>query len=377
MADKTIKERVEAFAVGVEDLRKREVRSLNKAEMDLCPLCGNADVPDQCTCLVKSFTPKMPAMVKPPKTPGMQPATPAVPVPGSHGKPAGMAKDEMCKSCGKAGDLCKCMGSMKKDEMPGAAKPTAAPAKPTLPGKKIGTPVASPYTQHAKRAKDLSGAIMGIHRDATAVEHQAAADAHSIAAKHAGDAKTQNMHLQASRTHQAWAAHKTVPAAVTPVPTMKSEDLVKAGLQSTVPGLSPAAGLRGTPVATLRANVKAKQAMPLADLQSVANPTAPHQSPGLPGMTPKLPSMEGFKSDVQQAPAALPSMSGFKSDATSPTAMPGGTLVNPKSAAGVRGTPVAALRARAQRGTPSTQIQAPSAAGVRGTPAGDIKKPIV
>lgn len=343
---KALKEKVEAYAVGVEDLRKREVGVVTKQDFSLCPLCGNADLPGSCICLAKGL-PTMPGPIKPPKTPGMQPVTPATPVPGSHGKPAGMVKDEMCATCKKPGALCKCM---QKDELPGAAPAAVVPAKPTLPGKKPAV-VASPYPQHAKRAQDLSGAIMGIHRDATASEHQSAADAHSLAAKHTKDPKQQQMHVDAARTHQQWATHKTSPKSmgIQPQPTMKSEGLAKNGLQPVTPAPAP----MGAPgkVEQIRSNARNRQAMPLADLKSVANPTAPHQAPGLPGMTPALPSMEGFKSV-----------------ATNPTAMPGGTLTNPpQSAAGVRGTPVAALRARAQRGTPSNQIlQHKSAAGIRG-----------
>lgn len=92
---KGLKERLDAHASKLELLRARELRkSAGRplAKSDLCPLCGNLDTPATCTCLRKTETKKD-------EVAGYG---------GDASSGDSMAMSEMCKSCGKAGDLCKC-----------------------------------------------------------------------------------------------------------------------------------------------------------------------------------------------------------------------------------------------------------------------------
>ncbi len=76
-----VKAKVDAFAAEVKTMRTRELRkSQNLAKnTDLCPLCGNADLPDSCVCLGKTAGAPM-AMAEgipsAPKAPGAKGSAP-------------------------------------------------------------------------------------------------------------------------------------------------------------------------------------------------------------------------------------------------------------------------------------------------------------
>lgn len=118
---KSLKTKIDAFEIEVKELRKREIRRAQKLQKstDLCPLCGNADLPGTCTCLRKNAVMGYGTGAgSVPKTPGMQAATPGMPKPGSP--TMGKADDglEMCKGCGKPHPMGKCMGVGKAEKKP-------------------------------------------------------------------------------------------------------------------------------------------------------------------------------------------------------------------------------------------------------------------
>lgn len=100
----SLKKKVEEHAEELRKLRARELKKNMPPAADLCPMCGNPDVPGQCTCLQPQ-----PGLAKnaimgygPKAGGGAGGAMPKAPSPTPPPAP-GMVKEEMCK----AGDACK------------------------------------------------------------------------------------------------------------------------------------------------------------------------------------------------------------------------------------------------------------------------------
>lgn len=149
----TIRDTIESYENDVRALRTRELKLHKReglAKSDLCPICGNEDVPGSCTCIGMHKD----EMADPGDSGGLAmgegksaagirgtPAyninnsianlkTPKAAAPPVAMKPA-LGKGELCEKCGKEGDLCKCMA---KDEIPSAPAAPRAPKTPIRMG---------------------------------------------------------------------------------------------------------------------------------------------------------------------------------------------------------------------------------------------------
>lgn len=328
---KAINEKVTAYAADFEKLRKRELRQANKrlkknTDAGMCPTCGNVDAPGSCTCLRKNSG-------SVPKTPGLQPVGP-----GSDP----MAK---CGGCGKPHPIGKCMG--KSDDLWDPSKEDDGKVRGSVLARQNTTPKAAAPKKSAKDIRGVSPEQMK------------------------GPIKPFGKEEKAAGAKLPPKSPKVAEASEGSGGEVKDgKKLEKAAMPPPIPkaAMKPTSKLRGTPAASVKASVAAKQTVPLGHLkallagQPARKPMAP---PGMPGLTaPKT-------APPTSVATANKELGGFQSIASSPTAMPGGKLVGGKSASTVRGTPgsvlkhmVAAKDAAMQADDATTLAEDKKAAGV-------------
>lgn len=261
---RAIRERVDAYKTVFEKLRKRELsareKKLQKSNLSLCPTCGNQDSPDTCICLGDLRKNALMGYPAPPKTPGMQPPTPKTPVPGSHGAPAGMAKDELCKDCGKAGALCKCMGKtadLWSPESDTAGKVRGSVLDRTAGAKKDPVPAGG-------QKKRSASEIRGVNFDTGQLGKEEKAPGAKLPPEKGGK-KAEASKGSGGQVKKG----KKLSKAVAPAP-------VSAPPKWTRPAVAGQAGIAAP----------AKKPVPLGDLQTLSQGSPKPAAAGLPGMTP-------------------------------------------------------------------------------------------
>ena len=285
----------------------------------------------------------------PPKTPGLQAPTKANPVFGSHGKPAGMAKGELCKTCSKPADLCKCMA---KAAMTGVTpSPSAVATNPSKPRS-----AAHIRGVDSESVKSPKGGVKG------QIHQYISQRAGLTAPTYAGKSELEKADLQSA------------PAKVTPAAGSRSAAHVRGATPKMDTAPAAAAGKKTIPLSDLAGMVqRSKRKLPAPSLpgmtpgpagslspesaQSISEAKALQaeaaKRPGGPAaqaLRTKLATVAAQKTVPVAAPApagtpvaqANQEIGGFKSIAQNPTAMPGGKMITPgqdlaadKRAAGV------------------------------------------